>query len=193
MPTGLPVLADAKAYLRQTDSTVDDTLIQQLLDRAYGAVQAYLSIPIVSIATTRVIERGAGQPRVLPLRAESIDLTQPVSITDGNGLTVDPTTYRIDAELGLAYRTPMAWSWWGCFPYTVAFSWGLSVRPDYALVVAPAVGGGILDTVADWYQRRSPAATSEEAGGGVKQSFAAKTGLPPRVCAVLDPFRRVLA
>lgn len=198
MPTGLPTLADAKSYLRATDSGAEDPLIQQLLDRAYGAVQAYLSRPIVGVQQTFVVEGRSQLPaRVLDVGAAPIDTTQAITVVDGFNVTVDPTTVRADGALGLLYRvvslTSAGWCrFWDRWPYTVTLTWGLSARSDYDLVVAPAVGSAILDTCADLFQRRSPVASSESAGGGVSAQWAGgKYGLSTRACAMLDPFRMV--
>jgi len=198
MTTGLPDVADAKAYLRATDSGAEDTLIQQLLDRAYGAVQRYLCRPIQTRQQTFVIEGRSRVPaRVLDVGASPIDTTQPITIVDGNNVTLATTSYRADAELGLIYRAvaPASASFglcWAAWPYTVTLTWGLSARVDWTDTVAPAVGGAILDVAADLFQRRAPAASAESAGGGVSASWAGgRYGLPTRVCAVLDPFRMV--
>ena len=194
MATGLPVLADAKAYLRQTDTTAEDALIQQLLDRALGAAQAYLSRPIVAVQQTFVVE-GTGLVKALAVPANPVDLTQPVTVVDGDGLTVDSSLYRVNAQLGTLRRTVsttvLAWPWdWCVWPYTVTWTWGLSARSDYTITVAPTVGAAILDTVADLFQRRNPSASAESAGGGVSVSLAGgRYGLTPRACALLDPFR----
>ena len=198
MPTGLPVLADAKAYLRQTDTTAEDALIQQLLDRAYGLVQAQLARPITSVQDTYVVESIAPR-RALDVGVSPIDTTQPITVVDGFGVTVPAAQVRADAKLGLLYRVPATATagfgrsvcFWECWPYTVTLSAGLSARSDYALVVAPAVGAAILDCVADAFARRSPGASNEAAGGGVSQSFAATMGLTARARAYLAPFRRV--
>lgn len=200
MPTGLPNLADAKSYLRATDSGAEDTLIQALLDRAYGAVQAYLSRPIVAVQQTFVIEGRAQQPaRVLDVGASPIDTTQPITVVDAINVTLDPTTVRADAALGLLYRvasqTSAGWCrYWDRWPYTVTLTWGLSARSDYTLAVAPTIGSAILDTCADLFQRRSPVASSESAGGGVSAQWAGgQYGLSTRACAMLDPYRVVTA
>lgn len=193
MATGLPVLADAKSYLRQTDTTAEDALITQLLDRALGLAQAYMSRPIVAVQQTFVVE-GQGLVKALSVPANPVDLTQPVTVVDGLGVTIDPSLYRVNAQLGTLRRTAsttvLAWWWeWCVWPYTVTWTWGLTARPDYTLTVVPVVGAAILDAVADWFQRRNSAATREAAGGGVDVAYAGKLGLPARVCQALDPFR----
>lgn len=198
MPTGLPVLADAKAYLKSVDSGVEDTLIQQLLDRAFGACQSYLSRPINSTQQTfTLMGRTRGPASVLDVGASPIDTTQPITVVDGFGLTIPTTNIFADAALGLLYRvaslaTPAVRLPWCAFPYTVTLSWGLSARVDWTDVVAPAVGAAILDATADLFQRRNPAASRESAGGGVSSDYGrGATELPPRICAVLDRFRMV--
>lgn len=202
MSTGLPQLADAKAYLRQTDTTVEDTLIQALLDRAYGVVQGWLSRPIISVQDTFIVEHRGQATRALDVGTSPIDTTQPITVVDGAGFTIPANEIRANAKLGLLFRAPAGFatvspqfSWfWECFPYTVTLSSGLSARADYALVVAPSVGAAILDCVADAFQRRNPAATSESAGGGVSQSFPqVNVGLTARAMQYLAPFRRVTA
>jgi hypothetical protein len=189
VPAALPLLSDAKAYLRATDSGAEDALILQLLDRATGAAQAYLARPILARTDTLVVELGPQGRPVLPVGASPIDTTQPITVVDGNGVTIDASSFRVNASLGLLMR--LNGLCWDTYPYTVTLTWGLSARADFDTIVGPTVGAAILDAVADWFQRRNPAATSESAGGFVGTEYAKQPGLPPRVKEALDPYRLV--
>lgn len=182
----LPTPADAKSYLR-IETTAEDTLIGDLVAQATGAVQSYVSVPLVARLETFTVE-GRGIRHALVLDAESIDASAGVTVVDGNGTTVDASTYRVDARTGILYALPGYC--FVCFPYTVTVTWGLSTRLDYAVEVEPVLRAAILDVVADRYQRRNPAASSESSGGGVATAYDPK-GMPQRVCDALDPYARV--
>jgi len=194
MATGLPVLADLKAFVRAADSGTEDALLEQLLDRALGAAQSFLSEPITAIPQTFLIF-GTGEPRrTIVLPVADIDLTQPVTVTGRSGTTVPSTQYAVIADMGIVARTDcLLFCDW---PYTVSLTWGLSARPDFTVAAAPVVGQAILDIAADLFQRRNPVASVESAGGGVSAQYFVKlgaSGLPARAEAALQPFRRVAA
>ncbi len=197
----LPDLSDAKEYLK-VEHTADDALITREIVGAFADVQAYLRVPILAEERTFYLER---QPDALyrsttklhlpmyPVAADS-SATPALVITDNDGTElVEATDYRLDLRTGILYGlgasslVPFA-----VWPYTVTCFVGLDARPDYATAVEPVLFSAILDVVADRYQRRSPAASSETTGGGVSTSYG-ELGLPTRVLQRLAPFRMVRA
>jgi hypothetical protein len=202
----LPTLADLKAYIRQTDSTAEDALLQQLLARALGAVLGQLDRPISAVRETYVIEdpRAAARSLRSGLQCERLGAVRtmriPVSpcyatgaqapvLTDKDGVEIDAADYRVDARTGVI--TDATGSGFNAFPYTVEATVGLETRGDYQTVVEPALSGVIIDRAADWYQRRNPNAAAEGAGGGVYTQYAqGELGLSPRERDILEPFRR---
>jgi hypothetical protein len=74
-------------------------------------------------------------------------------------------------------------------PYALTADVGLATRSDYATVVEPVLNMAILDTIADWYQRRNPNATSESTGGGVSTSYSVTQGLSARARELLVPYK----
>lgn len=197
----LPDLDDAKEYLK-VEHANDDALLTRELVGAFADVQAYLRVPILAEERTAYIERSADSlyrstTRLhlpwYPIAADS-SATPALTITDNDGdVLVEGTDYRLDLRTGIIYglsaSTFLPFSKW---PYSVTAFVGLDARSDYATAIEPVLFTAILDVVADRYQRRSPAASSETTGGGVSTSYG-ELGLPTRVCRRLDPFRMVRA
>jgi hypothetical protein len=193
----LPGLSDVKAYLRIQD-TAEDTLLAALLASAEAAVRGALGRDIEVTERTFVdhCENGTTYrpvrvilipPQYLPLEvaAASSAVTDPV-VEDVDGTVLDPDVdYRepvaweslIRARPGITFDNP---------PYTVTVNCGLAADAAYAARIEPALFQAILDAAADLYQRRSPAATSETAGGGVSTSYTG--GLPSRVRDLIAPW-----
>lgn len=182
----LPTLADAKSYLR-IETTAEDALVTDLVAQATGAVQSYVSVPLAAREETFVVE-GSGIRRAIGIPASALDTGKSITVVDANGTTLDASTYRVDARAGILYAQPG--SCFADFPYTVTLTWGLSARLDYDTEVEPVLRSAVLDVVADRYQRRNPAATSESSGGGVATAYGPH-GMPMRVCQMLDPLARV--
>ena len=182
----LPAVSDLTDYLR-IDGSAEATLLSRTLASAQGAVESYVSAPLATRRESFVVE-GRAPKRAIAVPAAPIDTTAGVTVTDGTGLAVDASAYRLDARTGILYAA--AGGCFAAFPYTVDLTWGLGARADYADTVEPVLFGAILDVAADRYQRRNPAASSESAGGGVATAYGPK-GLPQRVCDVLDPLTRL--
>jgi hypothetical protein len=186
----LPTVLQCKAYLRVQD-TASDTLITDLLARARAKVRGALgrSDEIETRTFTDYAEtrRSYHTPTALIIpshllpcvRVDDSSLSAPI-VLDADGLALSDT---VDYYSGLPWdallkaRPGISF---GNGPYTVTVDAGLEAADDYAAVIEPALSGAIIDVVADLYQRRSPAATSESTGGGVSTSYDAKTGLPMR-------------
>lgn len=180
-----------KDYLKIQGSAEDTPLAAWRLS-AIAEVEAELGMPIETIERTFVIEAPIGgclRKLFVPLFPVAVEnssaQTADLALTDGNGNTlVEDTDFRLDVRNGVI--TPLTGSF-STFPYTIECSVGLSALTEYTERVEPVVNAAILDTIADRYQRRNPAATSEGAGGGVVQSYTG--GLPQRVRDLLAPFR----
>lgn len=184
----LPGVAALRRVLK-IQTTVEDTLLQEYLDRAYGLVTAYLGRPYYAVEKTWIDEGGR-------VRAYSGlgSLMVPVVPFDPDTLVIEDAD---GTELVLVddYRAPNHWDavirgTFGNPPYTLTAVVGLSVStdPDYATVIEPTIATAVLDTAAAYYQQRNPGASSESTGGGVSTSWDTKSGLPTRVCAALSPF-----
>jgi hypothetical protein len=179
----LPTVAQLKAYLR-VESTAEDAQFTLWLTRATALVEGLLGKPIVAVETTRILQPCAhlitGRYRLL-LPWPSADVT----VTDADGETVASSTYTLTDDGFLTFDEDATISSW----YTVTLDHGWSAQTDYAAKAELLISQAITDTVADWYQRRNPAATSEtEASASV--TYAAGLGLPARVIADLDPLFR---
>lgn len=192
----LPVLQDAKDFLK-IEHSAEDALLTRELVGAFADVQAYLRRPILAELRTFVLEK---QPDALyhtvtklhvpvyPIAADSSN-TPGIAITDNDGNSLlEGTDFRADLRTGVIYGLPpSSWFPFGLWPYTVTCYVGLDARADYATAVEPVLFGAILDVVADRHQARNPRATSET-DNGISTSYG-EYGLPMRVCAKLDPFR----
>lgn len=197
----LPVLADAKEYLK-IEHDAEDALITRELVGAKADVQAYLRVPIEAEERTFVIERSADSLYrtttklhlpAYPIAADSSN-TPGIEITNEDGDTLtEGTDFRADLRTGTIYGlSGSSFFPFGNWPYTIVAYVGLDARADYTTAVEPILFSAILDVVADRMQRRNPTASSETTGGGVSTSYG-EFGLPTRVCQRLNPFRMVRA
>jgi len=185
----LPVTADLKSYLR-IETSDEDALCASLLVRAQAMVETYIGRPLVAVTDLTTVDDAITHElygRVTTLQTDlwPIDPAA-VSIVDGDGLAVDPATYRIVASRGQIVGLPGTSFVHG--PFTITYTAGLSLDPFYATRIEPLASAAILDVAADLYQRRNPAATQEAAGGGVSTSYNV-TAIPERTCRMLDGLR----
>lgn len=198
----MPLLdvSDLRAYLR-IEHDADDALLARLLASAIGAVEAQLDRPLELEVQTFVLEApesitgglapcGARRRPTLRIPVTPVATEPAPAVVDADGLTYEPGTFRLNPTTGELMPTDGArldrW------PYTVTATVGLGARSDYARVVEPAIAQAVCDLVADWYQRRSPSAAAEGAGGGVYTQYAqGQLGFSPRVREQLAPFRRL--
>ncbi len=194
----LPTVDDVKLVLR-IENDVEDTTLQAMLDRACALVVGHLGRPYEAIERTWVDEGGRvrayGRLRALTVPVTPIDPAS-LEIVDDDGTTL---------VAGTDYRAPRAWDGvvrampgmtFSIAPYTLtanvglAASFGSDGQVDYETVIEPVLAFAVIDTVADWYQRRNPAALSEGAGGGViTQWQGAGVGLTSRACEALDQWK----
>jgi hypothetical protein len=183
-------VANCKDYLK-IEHTAEDTPLIAWLASSSAAVQAELGVPIYLEEREFVLEQpiGACSVRKLfvplyPIAPASSSVAE-LEIVDGSGNTlVEDTHYRVNLRTGVV--TAISGSF-ASFPYTITCSVGLEALDEFDTSVEPVVNAAILDTLADRYQRRSPAATTEATGGSVSQSYSG--GLPHRVIDLLAPFR----
>lgn len=198
----LPVLVDLKNYLRVT-WTAEDSALTAMLASATGLITNWLGRPIAAASRIYVVEdprasstsvsRLSTDPAsgVATLRIPDapVAIAPAPTIADADGTTVDPTTYRINSDNGLI-RSASGFGF--CrFPYTITATTGLATRADYATIVEPCLSQAIIDTAADLYQRRNPAATDENdgVGGSVRYGRSEET-IPIRAQTFIAQFRR---
>jgi hypothetical protein len=156
----LATVADLKSYLR-IESVAEDALLALIMARAKSMLEMWTDTPITATSQTSVD------------RAESLDIlvtslvfprrpAQVTAIVDAEGVTVPATDYTTDLRSGMAYaKYGIAFP---SGPYTLTANVGLTLRSDYA-ALEPMLNEAILDLAADLYQRRTPGAASENAGG----------------------------
>jgi hypothetical protein len=186
----LVTLDTVKAYLR-IENTVQDELLDVLIESAEAEIVAYLRRPIWNRAIT-VTDHGD------TVRAYGVRTTLQIPVTpvasgsvviaDAEAATVDDTTYTVDLETGIVrasegYTFPSP-------PYALTADVGLEHRDDFELACLPVLRGAMLDILADAHQRRNPTAQAEGSGGGVYTQWQA-IGIPERTARKLDAFRRV--
>lgn len=187
----LLTVATVKLYLRK-QTTNEDTLLAALLGSAIGRVEGYLRRPIEAVASTFVDEAvgfcGASVPSLI---VPVTPVGTPTEILDADDVAIDLDLIRVGRETGMIkYKDGSAFA---NGPYTITVPVGLALRDGYATRIEHAVNQAILDTVADLYQRRNPAASQENAGGGVSVAYnqGDAEGVPARVAAMLAPYRMV--
>ena len=191
----LPTVDDLRDYLRVTH-TAEDMLLERLLKQARAGVEAYIRRPIEARPVTVTVDATYTGPPFYGWRLQLpfSPVEGPVTVTDEEGTTLTETTdYTVQAATG-RIRAVSGGAGLASGPYAVTAVTGLSLRPDYADFVEPAMASAIIDWAADLYQRRNPAASYESGGGGVAVNYnetASKT-MPSRVRVTLDPWRRML-
>lgn len=188
----LPGPLELAAVLRADDPTIDaeSVLLDDLVTQATAAVQAFLDRPIAATAQTfhDVAARADGQSLRIPMTPVRRTGPAPV-VTDLDGTAV--TGFRVNPRTGVLAVTRDSTADFGNGPFTIVATVGLETRDDYTTVVEPALSRAILDLAADWFERRTAAATMEAAGGGAFTQYAQDIGIPKRVKALLAPFARV--
>lgn len=188
----LPVIDDVKSYLR-IQTTAEDVLLASLLVRAQAMVEAHMGRPIALESRTFTEEAESlvayGRVTKLLVPVTPVDWsTLVLTDADGDALVITDDYRTGDAWLG-EIRAAIGMSF-GNAPYTIAVDVGLETAADYATRVEPVVSAAIVDVVADLYQRRSPAASTESTGGGISTTYTA-SGLPARTAAMLAPYTMV--
>lgn len=184
---------DCKDYLR-IEHTAEDTMLEGWLAQATAAVEQEIGRPIEPVQRVFIIERAVHESKlfvpVYPIALEDSSAgTEDLALVDGNGDTlVEDTDYRLDRRSGVitAINADGSLACFGAYPYTITAHVGIAALDDFDRV-EPALNAAILDVLADRYQRRNPAATTEATGGGVSTSYTG--GLPLRVVEALAPFR----
>lgn len=183
----LPTVQKLKDYCR-IETAAEDTLLADLLARAQAMVESYLGRPILKVSRTCTdaaeTEVAYGRITVLQLQLWPFDPAT-VAVTDADGVTVDPATYRLKPEAGQViarkgYDFPNG-------PYDITADVGLETAPDYSTRIEALASAAILDLAADLYQRRNPGATSESEGGGVSTGYTGGETMPPRTARMLAP------
>lgn len=182
----LPTVADFKLYIKRED-TAEDALLTQLLARAVAMAEQYLGMPITAASVAKIDRaehlHGTPAPRALVYPGRPIGT---VAIVDGDGDTVDPTTYTVDAEAGMIFgNTGIRFS---NGPYTITATWGLSLFARYAAQIEPAISAVILDIAADLWSRRTPGASSET-GAGTTVSWEVSAACGARCLAIIRSLR----
>lgn len=185
----LPNLQQVKDRLRIENDVEDDDLTLMMAS-AEATIVSFVGRPITAEERTFVIEcpyspyASACTSFHLPLYPIANSGSDLVEITDVD--EVDVTDFRVDTTTGRIIATGSAS--FSNFPLTVTAKVGLSLLSDFATRVEPKLAQAFLDLIADWYQRRNPAALAEGAGGGVITQWQT-LGVPERVCQMLSAFR----
>lgn len=192
-------LAQTKAYLR-VQHDAEDTLITALMASAIGVIEAFLQRPIYNRPDTRMIYihgdvfRHGAKVLFLPF----YPLASVTSITYEDDTVIPLADLLIDLRSGtVSYKDNGRFSFGR---YTVVTTGGLEALPEFQSLVEPIMNQAVLDTVADLYQRRNPAAGAEREGGGVSVEYAGNTrsgvadnfredGLISRVAYSIAPWR----
>lgn len=183
----LYTLANLKAYLR-VEHSADDALLTALAESAVALLESYLNRPLESQARVFVdpaAPEGGGKVGALLVPTWPVGVV--TSVTHDDGEALDVTTIKASAQMlrktdGTPFRRG---------PWAIACTVGLEHHPQWETVVQPVMQQAVRDVVADLYLRRNPAATAENEGGGVSQSYGAVNaqGIPLRTAAMLRPWR----
>lgn len=178
----LPVLQDAKDLLR-IETTAEDDLLTAMLTRAQAMVEAWIQRPITAAARTDVIRLECATT-LFHLHTWPVD-TASLVLTDEDGDTVASNTYTVTMAGTVEAVSGESFS---AGRYTATYDAGWSAHPQYETRYEPILSQAILDTVADWYQRRSPGAMAEDSGGGVSRQWTSQA-IPARIRSALAPMQ----
>lgn len=197
----LPTWVDLKIYIKAQTNAEDGSptdgpvgtgngLLAMIMAESQAMVERYIGRYLAATDKTYVDRLGAKRAYFIPTRLQ-VPMTpvdpDSVSITDKNGLVVDPTTYTVDGLLGQVIANEDIS--FGAPPYTIACTVGLATHPDYPNI-EPIVRAAILDIAANLYQSRNPASVTEAAGGGVSVTYG-KDGIAPRTLELLRSIRQI--
>lgn len=192
----LPDLDAVKLRLRAEDpvsgSNVEDPDLTLMMSSALASIEEKTGRPVTAAERTWIVEYPSpnwdgvttAMRFFLPLYPVDPDT---VTIEDADAEAV--TDFRVNPSTGLITSTGDGFS---NFPLTVTAEVGLDLMDDYATRIEPKLSQAFLDLCADWYQRRSPAALAEGAGGGVITQWQT-LGVPERICKELEALRRARA
>lgn len=197
-----PTVQQVKDYLR-LQTTAEDAVVTALLASAVAMVEGWLGRPIYLATreeTADTLSRSpVGSAYTQTVYLSAYPVGEVTSIEDSDGVVIDLNTVRPSLKSGslrfidgARFFNP---------PYIIAYTAGLQARADFA-AIEPAINQAIIDTVADLFQRRNPAAASEREGGGVGVDYSLKsntatagqyreTMLTDRVRDILAPWRMV--
>lgn len=184
----LPTVAVLKDYLR-IETTAEDGLLARLLQSAQAAVEQYLRRQIAATARTfyDVPETWVWDSATSALLIPAYPVASAgLAVTDTNGSAVASGDYRLDGRSGRVFAT--GGRRFGVGPYVVTATVGLSAHPDYEYLIEPVLNAAILDIASDYWDRRSPHAQQEGAGGAYK-GWSTLAELPARTKLMLDPWR----
>lgn len=191
----LPTLQNCKDYLR-IEHTAEDGMLATWLAMVTATVTTHLGRSIDEVTAKEWEDRiehnrlyRSVTALIVPPENTPFDpATLTIADTDSVALSAAVDYYApVTGQEGTIRARPgMSFS---NGPYLLTADVGLATRTDYSTVVEPAISMAILDTVADWYQRRNPNATSETTGGGVSTSYDVSRGLSARALELLAPFR----
>ena len=169
---------------------IEDADIDLIRDGINAIIEEKVGRPVAAASRTWVIEDPRSHPLEIvqafliptyPVKHADTDL---VTIVDADNVSV--TDFRVNTETGLVVSLGSGFNNW---PYTVTAKVGLDLMARYAERIEPKLTAAFFDLFLDFYQRRSPNAFAEGAGGGVITQYN-QLGLPERVCQVLESIRR---
>lgn len=140
-------------------STIDDTLLGDLIDAAVDHVERETGL----VLTRRTVTETVVPPRSCDLRAWPIATITSVTYRDRDDVaqTVDPTAYRVigSGRPGALRLTPAAFRAVRCSALTVVMTAGYALVTDWPATIRQAV----MVLVAEFYANREAGAISDAA------------------------------
>lgn len=212
-----PQLFDLQQVLRAEDQS-DAPTQTAALAAAIASIQEYCGQSFVSQPYTETdsndrfirASRMYDPPYSIRLKHTPVDLSQPLTITDADGNVVvgstdtfgnpttvngNPSTYWVDPLSGIincVYPNDF-----GFGPYTISYFAGLAAHPRWngnPLAGIPGLSQVAyqcaLDFAVNLCSQRVSVIKAEGAGGGVTTTYF-EQDLPPRICALLGPLKRL--
>jgi len=177
-----------KEYLGITSTVVDDNLLDDLIERAEGLIDAYTGRSFESTTATKYFGEGDTDGRDLPLYGH--DLLTVTTLTNGDGTELTSSEYRLfprNDNPKWMVRLGEAYSWNfsdGDSEISVAGTWGYSATPPLDIQHA------CIRLAAFLYRQKDNSADIDRpmiTGDGVT---IMPTNLPADVTRLLDRYKR---
>lgn len=183
----LPTVDDLATYLRidDLDKAAELSTLTSVLLAAKATLQSLITVPIAATPIVYVDKSNDGVqfsvPRVLMFPYRPI--TGTVTVKDADGVIVDISEYRVDAQSGFIYARNLA-PGFPNGPYELTGTYGLELGNNYATMVEPMLSQCVIDIAADFFQRRSPDASAVEAGN-TRTNYDASAEVIARVMSAI--------
>jgi hypothetical protein len=183
----LVTVEEIKRYLN-INHTADDEDISDLILGAEGQLQSYLGRRLLAVLTTEDVDGGR---MVYWLKNYPVDPASLEVLDNQLGVAVPAQRYSLDSKHRKVSFTAHT-SLFGPRRLTFQYTGGLSLDPDWDVVIRPELKKTIKQLIIGDYDNPDPMLRAEGSGAGLVRSVVYDEGIPLRVREVWDKYRRVV-